>query len=326
MKRTPEEQRRHDLRKARKAARKAAKRARDAEGSDEQAGPSSKRHKASSKQDYTFEFDAADSCDDYGPRFEGCDPDYARMEEEDRFRDKMWGAYADDERLDSVEAAFNSYAHIPRRWRGGGMDRIDDEDHIDPSMMEDEDYAEWIRASMWRRKHAAEAAAYDRQKQEAAERKEREKKIREETRRMEKAEEERRRQRRREKENRKWEHARAYYEQTWKQILDGNVDRELRFEDVPWPVFFDKDVDVEAITTSAMATFLLPDCRPIGGAAVDEDALKRERRDKLRETMLRFHPDKFEGRFLRHVREADQQRVLEGVGLVARGLNTLLSQ
>ena len=60
------------------------------------------------------------------------------------------GAYADDERLDSAEARFNDYAHVPRRWRSGGMDRMDDELDIDPQMMEEEDYAEWIRANMWK--------------------------------------------------------------------------------------------------------------------------------------------------------------------------------
>ena len=44
----------------------------------------------------------------------------------------------------------NSYAHVPRRWRGGGMERMDDELGIDPQYMEEEDYAEWVRAGMWR--------------------------------------------------------------------------------------------------------------------------------------------------------------------------------
>ncbi|EKM53587.1 uncharacterized protein PHACADRAFT_175997 [Phanerochaete carnosa HHB-10118-sp] len=329
LKRTPEDQRRHDLRKAQKAARKAAKRARDAGDSDvkSEEGPSSKRRRTSSDESYLFEFNG---CDPSSPRRTRTKDDvYAQMEEE-RFREKMWGAFTDDERLDSVEAAFSSYAHIPRRWRSGGMDRMDDENDIDPHMMEDEDYAEWFRLNMWRaecrRKHAAEAAAYDRSKQEKAARKERERKIREETRRMEKAEEERRRQRRREKENKQWDDARTYYEATWKQLLDGKISRELRFEEVPWPVLFTKDVHVEAITVDAISTFLLSNGQPMNSIATDRDAIKKERKDKLKETMLRFHPDKFEGRILRHVREADQRRVLEGVGMVARGLNTLLSQ
>ncbi len=51
----------------------------------------------------------------------------------------------DEEWLDSVEASFNSYAHMPWGWRGGGMERIDDGLNVDPRCM-GEDYAEWIRA------------------------------------------------------------------------------------------------------------------------------------------------------------------------------------
>ena len=151
LKRTPAEQAEHDLRKARKAARKTAKRARryHNDSDDEIADiDSSKRRKLH------------DDLDDFGetygasgskPRAHKPDPDYvyAQMEEE-RFREKLWGAFGDDERLDSVEAKFNDYAHIPRRWRSGGMDRMDDELDIDPQMMEEEDYAEWVRAGIWK--------------------------------------------------------------------------------------------------------------------------------------------------------------------------------
>ncbi len=56
----------------------------------------------------------------------------------------------DEERLDSVDASFNTYAHMPRGWRRGGMERMDDELDIDPRYMGDEGCAEWIRARMWR--------------------------------------------------------------------------------------------------------------------------------------------------------------------------------
>ena len=55
-----------------------------------------------------------------------------------------------DERLDPVEASSNSYVHVPRRWRGGWMERIDDELDVDLRYMEDEGYAEWIWVGMWR--------------------------------------------------------------------------------------------------------------------------------------------------------------------------------
>ena len=157
LKRTPEEQAAHEARKARKAARKAAKTSRtqqdddNAYDYDERESSSRKRRRTEhGDHDFDFVFDH-----DLGqPSSSGAaDVDFESVLaelEEARFREKMSGAFEDDERLDSVEARLNSYAHIPRRWRGGGMDRMDDELDIDPQMMEDEDYAEWVRAGMWR--------------------------------------------------------------------------------------------------------------------------------------------------------------------------------
>ena len=150
MKRTPAEQAEHDLRKARKAARKAAKRARRHAGSSDDEGEGS----SYAKRQRTAEAHGGDFDEDRDlPAGHAHKPDqdyiYAQVEEE-RFREKMWGAFEDDERLDSVEARFNNYAHIPRRWRSGGMDRMDDEMNVDPQMMEEEDYAEWVRANMWK--------------------------------------------------------------------------------------------------------------------------------------------------------------------------------
>lgn len=141
MKRTPEEQARHDFKKAKKTAERAAKHEkilrkskhspehgehRDPGYDEPEAGPSNPR---SHKPDY--------------------DAIQAEVEEA-RFRDKLWGALDDDERLDSVEARLNSFAHVPRRWRSGGMDTMDDDLDMDPHMMEDEVYTEWVRVGIWR--------------------------------------------------------------------------------------------------------------------------------------------------------------------------------
>lgn len=48
-----------------------------------------------------------------------CDFIQAQVEE-GRFRDLLCGALGGDEQLNSAEASFNSYAHVPRRWRGAG--------------------------------------------------------------------------------------------------------------------------------------------------------------------------------------------------------------
>ena len=161
LKRTPEEQAEHELRKARRAARKAAKLKRPRDDDDDNGERSPHPRKRQHTDDEPHFDDTGDSDAEYGPqpppstsgshRAHKPDYDYIRAQvEEERFRDKLWGAMGDDERLDSVEASFNSYAHVPRRWRGGGMERMDDELDVDPRYMEDEDYAEWIRAGMWR--------------------------------------------------------------------------------------------------------------------------------------------------------------------------------
>ncbi|KIP08675.1 hypothetical protein PHLGIDRAFT_87880 [Phlebiopsis gigantea 11061_1 CR5-6] len=333
MKRTPEEQRAHDLRKARKAARKIKRRRDD----DIDAVPESSAKRARTDNDqagtaedeYLFDIEVP-----YEPSHRAHKPDFDHIfaqAEEDRFREKMWGAFGDDERLDSVETQFNSYTHIPRRWRGGGMDKMDDEDNIDPQVMEDEDYAEWVRGNMWRRKHAAEFEEQERKKAEHAARREREQKIREETARMAKVEEEDRKRRRHDKERKRQTEARSQYETKWKDLLGGKVEEELRFEDIPWPLFVDSSrarsvhLLVEDITLDAVQTFLIPGARTADNSSANSDILKRERKEKLRETMLRFHPDKFEGRIMRHVVEDDKMKVREVAGLVTRVLNDLLA-
>lgn len=193
-----------------------------------------------------------------------------------------------------------------------------------------------------RRKHAAEHAEIERKKAERAARKEREKALRKETERMEKLEEERRRQRRLEKDRRRWTDARARYEATWKELLAADtldeVREELRFEEIPWPVLLTEvgpsldtkahslpRIDVQDLTMEAVSAFLIPGGRPADSSTTDAETMKKERRDKLRETMLRFHPDKFEGRIMQRVREKDREMAREAVGRVARIVNDLLA-
>lgn len=171
-----------------------------------------------------------------------------------------------------------------------------------------------------------------------------------ETRRMEKEEDQRRRQRHSEKERKRWSEARARYERKWKELLATAADseateteNELRFDDIPWPVLvsdigptpdrkgkgraLDVRIDIEDLTVDGVSAFLLPGGRPAESVTALEDAetIKKERRDKLRETMLRFHPDKFEGRVMRRVREKDKEMVREGVGRITRAINELLA-
>ncbi len=82
--------------------------------------------------------------------------DYANIQaeiEEARFREKMSLAFEDDERLDSLEARMNDFAHVPMRWGGTGSTNVyegDDYLKMDPLQMDDEEYAEWVRVGMYR--------------------------------------------------------------------------------------------------------------------------------------------------------------------------------
>lgn len=333
LKRTPAEQAARDIKRARRAARKAKRSKKDFTGS------SSRSEDPQSSQQY-------DSDEEYGPQpaphphnhKPDSDEIFAQMEE-DRFREKMWGALGDDERLDSLEADMNSYAHVPRRWRSGGMDRMDDET-TDPHMMEDEDYAEWVRIGMWKKQHADEYAEQLRQEAERAARRKREKELRAEAERMEKQAEEERRQRRSERHRRRREETKQLYTLRWRNLLSGldgheGPQKELTFDDIPWPIYSTQpgplppgtkgkqrvvEIDVEEFTSESISTFLLE-------SDIDsKDAMPtKERRDILRETMLRFHPDKFEGRILSMVCERDRERVREGAGRVVRALNDLMA-
>ena len=138
LKRTPAEQAEHDLRKARRAAKKAALRQRRAQDANFDA--------KDIDLDYAF-LDPGPSTSRRGTRTTGA-------AEDDSFHEKLFDALGDDDRLDTVEARLNEYAHIPRRWRGAGSQAHEPDcmagPDDDPRFMDDDEYAEWVRVGMWR--------------------------------------------------------------------------------------------------------------------------------------------------------------------------------
>ena len=195
-----------------------------------------------------------------------------------------------------------------------------------------------------RRKHADEYAEQARQEAARAARLERENALREETKKLEALAEEERRQRRRERHDKRWREARDLYEERWKMLLATQLvedeQTKLCFTDVPWPVFptevgssdrkgkrsaAEYTVRLDDLTADSISRFLLSTPQTnASGSTLSDDAAKKARRDRLRETMLRFHPDKFEGRILPRVQEADRDAVREGVSKVAIALNQLM--
>lgn len=349
LKRTPAEEAERALRKARKAAATARKRSHLSEGAGEHGESSSKRRRR--EDGIHSELDE----EVYGPPpppslSSAHKPDYDIIlsELEDaRFKEKMWDALRDDERLDSIDARFNDYAHVPDRWRANPASHgnLEDQTDMDPRFMDDDAYAEWIRAGMWRRKHARQYEEEARRKAEKAARSAREKEMKAEMARLEKAAEERRKQKKRERETQREENARAEYDRKWKDLLDPNTrhSSSLSFGDIPWPLFVpvthsdtahsdSSSITLEHFTVAAISAFLIPIstisalAQDVGVSLPTHDRDKKEKKEKLRETMLRFHPDKFEGRVMRKIIETDKDRVREAVGQVARVLNTLMEE
>lgn len=159
------------------------------------------------------------------------------------------------------------------------------------------------------------------------------KKEKEETARIEQAAAEEREKKRQEREKRQWISARQQYDQRWKALLsDGDRSHEgwLKFIDIPWPIpnaYKTGSISIDDLTEDAIRTFLLSYRYPVP-TGTEQMAMNdaKEKKDKLREAMLRFHPDKFEGRLMKLVAEVERGDVREGIAQVVRVINGLLSE
>lgn len=107
--------------------------------------------------------------------------------------------------------------------------------------------------------------------------------------------------------------ARERYTERWKAItiVGGEIEEvDLSYEDVPWPVY--RKADLDRANVREFMVDLAKDTR--------EDVKKT-----LREAIRAYHPDRFFGRILPRVREADREKVKEGVELCSRIINDLAS-
>lgn len=89
----------------------------------------------------------------------------------------------------------------------------------------------------------------------------------------------------------------------------------LSFRDIPWPLLHPPRT-CEGITTVAIRMFL----------ASEHQANDKSSRERIKEALLRWHPDRFQGRIMEHVRTEDRDEVKKGVDIVVRCLNELLSK
>jgi hypothetical protein len=157
----------------------------------------------------------------------------------------------------------------------------------------------------------------ERKRAERSARKEEQRKAREETARLERQRETERKIKRELREGRRRREAWDYYETRWKRCTDAEVaDQSLTFQDIPWPVFTVPSA-TENLTTERISVFLL--------YGLDGETETKTRKERIREALLRWHPDKFEGRMGAKLDTRDRDKVLDGVGIVARCLNELMA-
>jgi hypothetical protein len=102
------------------------------------------------------------------------------------------------------------------------------------------------------------------------------------------------------------------YEGGWEEMTSSTSP--LGFKDVPWPTRV-VPASPSDITPSAIVNLLLSPFH----------STKQVRKERIRSAQLRWHPDRFR-RILNRVKEEDREAVEEGVGIIARCLNDLMSK
>ncbi|KAJ8076599.1 hypothetical protein PM082_001022 [Marasmius tenuissimus] len=247
LKRTPEEEAARRLRKKEKKAEKRRRRNNSSNRHD------AKRHRTSSTSHNGRKWASDDEDDEIGPHPAGpsssksqhhpdsfysdhyahaSKPDYEAIQtelEEQRFREKLSSAFDEDEAFDSLEARFNSFAHVPKHWGGHSSKPKPNYDSdeflkLDPMSLDEEDYIEWIRRGMYRKTHAHEHEERERLKSERASKRAREKAIKAETERLEKEASNERKRKRDEKEYRRRRQSVQVYHDRWQKLLCAQSD------------------------------------------------------------------------------------------------------
>ncbi|EIN09113.1 hypothetical protein PUNSTDRAFT_68218 [Punctularia strigosozonata HHB-11173 SS5] len=91
----------------------------------------------------------------------------------------------------------------------------------------------------------------------------------------------------------------------------------LRWDTFPWPIF-KRARTPEDITTNAVGAYVLSPLHP-------RDR-EKSNKDRIKDHIKRWHPDRFETQLLPKVNEEEQEKVKEGAGSVARALSDLLTR
>jgi len=197
------------------------------------------------------------------------DPDAA-------FRESLFDAMADDEGAAFWEGVYGQPIHVYQR------PPVKDE-RGELEMMDDEDYAKFVREKMWEKSHGHITEERERRERERERRKQKEEEERVEWEYKEKEQRARDKLRREkraiEKMRTRWEE----YTQYWEAHARGPNRGDGSGGDIPWPVASGKSRDV---TKEAVEEFVL--AAP-GGRSTLADVVKVER--------IRWHPDKAQQRW-----------------------------
>lgn len=104
------------------------------------------------------------------------------------------------------------------------------------------------------------------------------------------------------------------HEARWKDL---NTFEVLRWDTFPWPMVR-RPKTPEDIHELAIRAYLFTKVYPEKDSKSDKDRVK--------EHIKRWHPDKFNTKYLPKVIGEDKERVKEGAGAVVRGLNAILTK
>lgn len=102
------------------------------------------------------------------------------------------------------------------------------------------------------------------------------------------------------------------HERRWTKLATLDV---LSWNTFPWPMLKMPD-SPEELTTIAISAFVLSPYH----------TSEKSSKDRIKEHIRRWHPDRFETKYLPKVRGDDKEKVQEGAGVVARILNELLTR
>jgi hypothetical protein len=105
------------------------------------------------------------------------------------------------------------------------------------------------------------------------------------------------------------------YEDRWAVLSDSNATTRLTFHNIPWPVF-SQPASVSHLNSRTIGAFILSSLHEGGGST---------RRERIRNAMRLWHPDKWMGRYMTKVDPRHAQVVKDGVNAVARALTELLT-